>query len=125
MASAAGKGNHRWRLEAEGKGTIATDVAVADGMWSRFMGLMGTRELPAGHGLCLKPCSQIHMFFMRFPIDAVFIDGDGRVVRCYPELKPWRVTRIVSKAKACLELPAGSIATSQLQAGDVLRLVAD
>jgi uncharacterized protein len=114
-----------WRLEAEGKGTIATDVAVAEGIWSRFMGLMGKRELPADHGLCLKPCSQIHMFFMRFPIDAVFIDGDGRVLRCYPDLKPWRVTRIVSKAKACLELPAGTIAGAQLQVGDVLRLVTD
>jgi uncharacterized protein len=122
MAAAAGKGTV-WRLEAQGKGTIATDVAVADGIWSRFMGLMGRRELPAGHGLCLKPCSQIHMFFMRFPIDAVFIDGDGRVVRCYPKLKPWRVTRIVSKAKACLELPAGTIAAAELRTGDVLRLV--
>jgi uncharacterized membrane protein (UPF0127 family) len=124
MAAAAGKGSV-WRLEADGKGTVATDVAVAGGIWSRFMGLMGKRELPAGHGLCLKPCSQIHMFFMRFPIDAVFIDGDGRVVRCYSELKPWRVTRIVSKAKACLELPAGTIAGAQLQTGDVLRLVTD
>jgi uncharacterized membrane protein (UPF0127 family) len=114
-----------WRVEAEGKGTIATDVAVAEGIWSRFMGLMGKRDLPAGHGLCLKPCSQIHMFFMRFPIDAVFIDGDGRVLRCYPDLKPWRITRIVSNAKACLELPAGTIAGAQLQVGDVLRLVTD
>jgi uncharacterized membrane protein (UPF0127 family) len=124
MADAARKGSV-WRLEADGKGTIANDVAVADGIWSRFVGLMGKRELAAGHGLCLKPCSQIHMFFMRFPIDAVFIDGDGRVVRSYADLKPWRVTRIVSKAKACLELPAGTIARAHLQRGDVLRLVSD
>ena len=91
-------------------------------MWARFVGLMGRRELPAGHGLCIRPCSSIHMFFMRFPIDAVFVDGDGTVVRIYDAIKPWRMTGIVRKAKACIELPAGTCTETGVAVGDTLRL---
>ena len=110
------------RLTASDGRVVASDVAVADGLWSRFVGLMGRRELPAGHGLCIRPCSSIHMFFMRFPIDAVFVDGDGRVLRIYERLRPWRVTRVVRRAKACLELPAGTAAQSGLSTADTLVL---
>ena len=60
-----------------------------DTPWQRFMGLMGRRELGADAGLCLRPCSSIHMFFMRFPLDVAFVDGDGRVVRLYHGLRPY------------------------------------
>lgn len=95
---------------------------MAESLWSRFVGLMGKRELPAGHGLCIRPCSSIHMFFMRFPIDAVFVDGDGRVVRIYAAIRPWRITGFVRRAKACIELAAGTCAAHGLQEGDVLQL---
>lgn len=101
---------------------VAADIAMAESLWPRFIGLMGKRELPDGHGLCIRPCSSIHMFFMRFPIDAVFVDGDGRIVRIYASIKPWRVTGFVRKAKACLELPPGTCAQHGLAAGDVLQL---
>ena len=114
-----------WRLEVDGGGTVASHIEVADGMWGRFVGLMGKRALPEGHGLCLRPCSQIHMFFMRFHIDAMFVDKDGRIVRLYADLKPWRVTRIVRKAKACIELPAGTAARAGVRVGDLVRLVGD
>ena len=87
------------------------------------MGLMGRPALPAGHALYIRPCNSIHMFFMRFPIDAVFVDADGKILRLYPSLRPWRVTRIVRKAKACIELPAGAGASSGLLVGDTVRLV--
>jgi len=86
------------------------------------VGLMGRRELAADAGLCLRPCSSIHMFFMRIPVDAVFVDKDGVVVRIYPSLRPWRVTRVVRKAKACIELPAGSLAAAGVSVGDRLTL---
>ena len=63
------------------------------------------------------------MFFMRFPIDAVFVDADGRVLRIYAGLKPWRVTRIVRRSKAVVELPAGGLATSGVTRGDIVKLV--
>jgi len=92
-------------------------------MWARFMGLMGRPALPEGHALYIRPCNSIHMFFMRFPIDAVFVDADGRVMRIYADLKPWRVTRIVRRSKAVVELPAGALAAAGVTLGDALKLV--
>jgi uncharacterized membrane protein (UPF0127 family) len=112
----------RFRLTKDDGTEVASAVAVADGLWSRFVGLMGRPELPAGEGLCIRPCSSIHMFFMRFPIDAVFVDRDGRVLRIYRELRPWRITGIVRRAKAVLELPAGSTAASGVDVGQTLTL---
>jgi uncharacterized membrane protein (UPF0127 family) len=113
-----------FRLTTSAGTTVAGAVVMADNPWQRFMGLMGKRELAAGAGLCLRPCSSIHMFFMRMAIDAVFLDKDGVVVRMYPALRPWRMTRVVRKAKACIELPVGTLATAGVQVGDHLTLPA-
>ena len=74
--------------------------------------------LPEGGGLVIEPCNSVHMFFMRYPLDIVFIDGQGQVVFMYKGIKPWRVGRIVRGAKAAIELPAGAIDTSNTQLGD-------
>jgi len=111
-----------FRLTTSAGKTVVAAVTMADSPWQRFVGLMGKRELAADAGLCLRPCSSIHMFFMRIAVDAVFIDKDGVVVRMYPSLRPWRVTRVVRKAKACIELPAGTLATAGVQVGDRLTL---
>ena len=63
------------------------------------------------------------MFFMKYPIDAVFVDGEGRVTKIVPNLKPWRVVWWARGAKDCLELPAGTAAETGIQVGDVLRRV--
>jgi len=112
-----------WRLQTADGTVVAANIEVAGSVWSRFVGLMGRRALPEGHGLCVRPCSSIHMFFMRFPIDAVFVDGDGGIVRMYEPIRPWRVTRIVRHAKAVLELPAGTAQAHHLSVGDVISLV--
>lgn len=110
------------RLTKQDGTEVASAVSVADNLWSRFVGLMGRAALPAGEGLLIRPCSSIHMFFMRFPIDAVFVDGDGQVLKVYPGIRPWRVTGIVRRAKACLELPAGTCAAAGISPGETLRL---
>jgi uncharacterized protein len=73
----------------------------------RLRGLLGRRSLAPGAGLLLHPASSIHTCFMRFAIDAVFLDGNGRVLRVAAELPPWR---FASQRGACsvLELPAGT-----------------
>jgi uncharacterized membrane protein (UPF0127 family) len=111
-----------FRLESDGGDVVATNVEVADTVWRRFVGLMGRRDLPAGHGLCIKPCSSVHMFFMRFPLDVAFVDDDGRVVHAYHGIRPWRVSRIVRGAKAAIELPSGALAAAGVAAGSVLRM---
>jgi uncharacterized membrane protein (UPF0127 family) len=85
---------------------VCARCEVADGPLTRLRGLMGRRTLPRGHGLLLKPAPSIHTFFMRFPIDAVFLDGDMSVVAVRAELAPWRMAG-QRGARAVLELPAG------------------
>ena len=100
-------------------GDIAELVEVASSPWSRFWGLMGRRELAPGHGLFIKPCSSIHMFFMRFPIDVVFLDRDNVVVKVVHGIKPWRLA-MGGGGKNALELPAGTAAVAGISVGDLL-----
>ena len=107
---------------------VAKSLEVAESFGGRFMGLMGRGELPAGEGLWLQPASSIHMLFMRFPIDAVFlakpdVAGGRRVVAVRPALRPWTgVVWWARGADGCLELPAGTAAASGTTVGDVIQL---
>jgi uncharacterized protein len=100
---------------------VCAECVVADSAWARTKGLLGRSSLGEEEGILLRPGSSIHMFFMRFPIDAVFLDGELRVLRVAADLEPWRVA---SKrgAKAVLELPAGRCARAGVHEGDRLTL---
>ncbi len=101
------------------KGTTVADHATrADGFLARGRGLMMTPPLPEGSGLVLDPCGSIHMFFMRYPLDILFLDKAGSVVFMYNGIKPWRVGRVVRHAKMAVELPEGSIDKSNTELGD-------
>ena len=85
-------------------------------------GLLGRSSLPAGEGVLLAdPLGMIHMFFMRFAIDAVFLTADLRVVRVVEHLRPWRVAR-ARGARRILELAAGEAARLGIEPGLQLRL---
>lgn len=112
-----------YRLVTDDGTLIAEHVEVADSVLSRFLGLMFRKELPPGHGLALKPCNSVHMLFMRFPLDVVFIDRDGRVVRVLDSIRPWRASSFVRGAKAAIELPAGTASRAVIVPGTVVRMV--
>ena|SRR2546427_12357665 len=99
---------------------VASDVRVASSIWSRFWGLMLRRTLPQGEGLLIKPCSSVHMLFMCFAIDVVFLDRDGFVTRTVASLKPWRVALGGRGAHAALELPSGAATRAGVEPGDKL-----
>jgi uncharacterized protein len=101
---------------------LADHSQIARSVWSRFWGLMGRRALQPGQGLILEPGNSIHMFFMRFPIDAIFVDRDWKVLHVAHGIKPWRVSRIVRKAKRVIEVPAGVCRQTGTVPGDVLSL---
>ena len=104
-------------------GTVVCDAClVAESPWLRMKGLLGRRELPEGEGILLRPASSIHMAFMRFPIDAVFLARDLTVLRIVRDLAPWRMAARL-RAHAVLELPAGTCERCDLHEGD--RLVLD
>ena len=85
----------------------------------RMRGLLGRRALPPGEGILLRPAASVHTFFMRFPIDVVFLDGDGVVLRIERELPAWRVAACRG-AKAAVELAAGEAARRGLRSGERL-----
>jgi uncharacterized membrane protein (UPF0127 family) len=112
-----------YRLEIDDGRLVADQVATAESIWSRTLGLMFRSELPPGHGLCLRPCNSIHMFFMRIPLDVAFVDKEGRVVHTLHDIRPWRMSKIVRKAAAAIELPTGTLAQAGVQTGMILRMV--
>jgi hypothetical protein len=83
------------------------DLELATSFWRRTVGLLGRRGLPPATGLLIRPCGSVHTFGMRFTIDAVYLDRDGRIVKVAPHLRPWRLSRGGRRAHATLELAAG------------------
>lgn len=101
---------------------LAERCHVASGLGDRTRGLLGRPGLAAGEGLYIERAPSIHMFFMRFAIDAVFVDQAGRVVRVVENLRPWRMLAWVRGARDCVELPAGSVRPTGTEVGDILTL---
>ncbi len=112
------------RVENVTRGTtVAERVRVASSSIDRSVGLLRTPEVKPGEGLWIERSPSIHMFFMRYAIDAVFVSKAGRVTKVAANLKPWRVVWWARAAQDCLELRAGAAAESHTQVGDELRLV--
>ncbi len=116
--------NSEFRIRNQTKGTILAEKArVAETFVQRAKGLLGTDSLPNGEGLFIRPCNSIHMFGMRYAIDAVFVDRDLKVVAVLHSIKPGRMSRIYGRAHSCLELPAGMAKSSDTESGDRLELI--
>jgi uncharacterized membrane protein (UPF0127 family) len=107
-------------IEDERGRVVCERCVLADRPLSRLRGLMGRRGLASGHGLLLRPSPSIHTCFMRFPIDAVFLDRELRVVSVRASLRTWRFAG-QRGARAVLELPAGEAARRGLAPGMGLR----
>jgi uncharacterized membrane protein (UPF0127 family) len=97
-------------VETESGRVVVADLEMARSSWSRFMGLMGRDGLAVGAGLWIEPCNSIHMFFMRFAIDVLFLDRNNHVKKVMLNLKPWRISPIVFGSRTVVELPAGTLA---------------
>jgi uncharacterized protein len=103
------------------KNTILSDKCLVAGSFaSRFMGLMGRSGIAPGSGLLIVPCNSIHMFFMKFPIDIVFLDKGNKVVYIVEGIRPWKVSKLVRNAHSVLELPSGTVKTCLTEVGDKL-----
>ena len=114
------------RLRRQGDDAVICDeLILGESFGQRFMGLMGRASMPAGHGLYL-PANSIHMMFMRFPIDALFVskeDEDGRrsVVSTRPDLPTWTgIVMPVRGAEGVVEMPAGTLERAGVVAGDTV-----
>jgi hypothetical protein len=101
---------------------VAARCEVAESAFSRMRGLLGRDGLAEGSGLFINPCPSIQTFFMRFPIDVVFLGKDKQIVGISHVVKPWR-TAHARGAYAALELPAGTAKRHGLEIGDVFSIV--
>lgn len=125
---------HGWFIELRGRepdvswkilnltrqAVLADRVEVADRGAKRSKGLLGRNGLGSGEGLWIVPCEAVHTFFMRFPIDLIYVDSQKRVKKVRSGVPPWRMSACFS-AHSVIELPSGTIRTTQTKAGDNLK----
>lgn len=118
---------HLIRAVNQTRGTVLCErLEDAGGLGGQSRGLLGRDGLEPGTGMLFEngrftPMMWMHMFFMRFAIDIVFLDRSGKVARINHDLKPWRVSSMVFGARVALELPAGAAAASATEPGDQIR----
>ncbi len=120
-ATARGRALPVSRVLTEDGTVLCERCEIADRMLARMRGLLGRDGLAPGGGMLISGEASVHMFFMRFPIDVVFIDRSRTVVKIVHDLRPWRIAG-ARKAAAALELPAGTAARLGLRQGDKLTL---
>ena len=105
------------------RGTVlASRLQVADTGAARRKGLLGRDRLAPGEGLWIAPCESVHTFFMRFPIDLVYLDRKRQIRKLRGSVGPWRLSACFF-AHSVLELPSGVIRETQTQPGDTLEFV--
>lgn len=86
---------------------VVKDLLMAETIVERMRGLLGRTDLPRDTGLLIRPCRSIHMWFMRFPIDAAFLDADLRVLKISRGLRPWQLAVAPGGTQCVLETAAG------------------
>ncbi len=110
-----------FRVEGAPEGAPFLRAEAADTFLGRFLGLMGRAKLPPGRGLLLAPCNSVHMCFMRFAIDVVYLDADDRVLKVVENLWPWLGLSLCPGARAALEMTAGEAKRLGIEKGTRLR----
>jgi hypothetical protein len=102
---------------------LATCMEVADSAAKRNKGLLGRERLAPGEGLWIRPCEAVHTFWMRFPIDLIYLDRKNRIRKLVSAVPPWRLSACLL-AHSVLELPSGTIRDTKTQPGDTLDFLA-
>ena len=96
-------------------------IDVADSSAKRRTGLLKHNRLEPGEGLWIVPCESVHTFFMKFPIDLVYLDKSRKVRKVRKAVPAWRLSACLT-AHSVLELPAGTAEETGTKAGDVLEI---
>ncbi len=102
---------------------LIQNLESAESLWSRGVGLLSRKSIQDNEALWIKPCNNIHTFFMRFAIDCIFIDEKLKIVRVVNNIKPFRFAGPYWKARSVIETAAGVAAKWNLKEGDQLYVV--
>jgi uncharacterized membrane protein (UPF0127 family) len=103
---------------------LADDLRIADTHWTRLRGLLGASaaQFAQGQGLWIVPCRGVHTLGMSFPIDAIYLSADSKVVHLERNLLPWRFAPVRLNAKTVLEVPATTIEATGTALGDCIQI---
>lgn len=101
---------------------ISSSAMIADDFFSRMQGLLGRTALLEDESLIITKCNSIHMFFMKFAIDVIFMDKNDSVVGIIENIKPFQLSPIFFKASYVIELPVGAIQKGNVFVGDELEI---
>ena len=104
---------------AEDGRCVVPNALRTETMLERIRGLLGRPALQPGQCLLIEPCSAVHAIGMTYPLDLVFLNSAGRIMKLVHRLRPWRMA-VCAGARMVLELPAGSIVTLEMTAGQTL-----
>jgi len=99
---------------------IAASAQKADTAWARLRGLLGRSSLSDDEALAITDCRSIHMFFMRFAIDVIFVDREQRVVGLAKNIRPFQMSRYYFRSCCAIEGAVGMIERSQTERGDIV-----
>jgi uncharacterized membrane protein (UPF0127 family) len=108
------------RILTKDENVVVSQVVYAETLPARLRGLLGRAALAENTGLLIRPCQSIHMWFMRFPIDAAFLDRDLRVLKIARNLRPWQLAFAPRQTHCVLETATGVLAERGV--GDRLRI---
>ena len=113
-----------YAFNSDTKTILASRMRVADTHRKRLLGLIGTpyERFQAGEGLWIVPSHGVHTFMMRFPIDVLYLTLENRVHHIEENVRPWRITPIITEAATVLELPAHTIFNTGTRIGDHIEL---
>ena len=110
---------------SKGKVILARHVEWSGTSAERRRGLLGRSKLDPEEGMYLAPCQWIHTFWMKFPIDVLFLSKNGRVLAIHHGLRPFRLSRPVLRAQGVLELAAGRARETNTEVGDIVEFWED
>jgi len=105
------------KISGAPQGAPFLEILIADSFFMRLAGLMFRKPLPAATGLLLAPCNSVHMCFMRFAIDVVYLDKEYNIIKVVKNLRQWIDVSMCNKAWAALELTAGEAERCGLEVG--------
>ena len=89
--------------------SICNEMKIADGIFDRMIGLMFIDKMDNFDGLLIKPCNQIHTFFMKFDIDLIFLNNKNEIIKIVYNKKPWRMSLLYFRASKVLEIKSGCL----------------
>ena len=101
---------------------LSAQAELADTFFTRMRGLLGRTAFSQGQALVITHCNSIHMFFMKFPIDAIFLDHSNRVVGEVKHIQPFQMSPVFWTSERVVELPAGTLDRTATSLGDIIEI---